>query len=572
MLMKKFGLIFTLLVIFSMHALAVPALRVWRNYVTADGSMVKAMLVGDEHLHYYLTEDNRPMQMVGDRLQPLNQSLTTLRREHNRRMAKANGLRRAARATGTFSGKHRALVILVAFADKAFKNSNAKAEYNNIMNQHGYSGYGAVGSVHDYFYDQSYGQFDLDFDVVGPVTVSRGYSYYGENDANNDDMHVTDMVREACQLAADSVDFSAYDWDGDGECELVYLIYAGYGEATGGAANTIWPHQYQLVVSGGTQRVGNVYVNTYACGNELITVQRGSGLHAREEDMLNGMGVFCHEFSHCLGLPDFYDTQYSGNYGMGVWSVMANGCYNGPLGKGWVPEGYTSYERAFCGWITPVELDREALTVTDLQPLQNADTKVYKLTNPGWSSNPNVNEEYFLFDNHKADGWYRYDEGEGLFVTHVDYNNDIWGWNMVNSTPENYLWFNDHERMAPLPARGNVQNAWAVPWPAGGRDSITATSSPGFTLYHANYDLSRVLHSKVLNIKVSDDGLVSFDYVPDPNRASTGIVNIRRNGDGNAEQIFDLQGRLVPANVKSLPAGLYIIRHGDGTTEKKLIR
>lgn len=48
---------------------------------------------------------------------------------------------------------------------------------------------GFRGSVRDYFHDQSDGQFDFDIDVVGPVTVSKNYAYYGGNNLYGDDNH-----------------------------------------------------------------------------------------------------------------------------------------------------------------------------------------------------------------------------------------------------------------------------------------------------------------------------------------------------------------------------------------------
>ena len=154
-----------------------------------------------------------------------------------------------------------------------------------------------TGSVRDYFRAQSYGQFAPEFDVVGPLTAANDMAYYGRHSGNNNDSHVPELVWEACLQADPLVNFADYDWNGDGEADLVYMVYAGYSEAQGAAPETIWPQKWYLTMYQSLQLDG-VTIDGYACSSEL----RGTS-----GSELDGIGTACHEFSHCLGLPDTYD-------------------------------------------------------------------------------------------------------------------------------------------------------------------------------------------------------------------------------------------------------------------------
>ena len=171
-------------------------------------------------------------------------------------------------------------------------------------------------------------------------------AYYGENNSNGDDKRAATMVAEACRLADKDVDFARYDWDGDNEVDQVYVIYAGYSEASGAPPSTVWPHEWDLESAtsirdgDGAFELDGTVINTYACSNELQGT-RGS--------RISGIGTACHEFSHCLGLPDMYDTTGKA-FGMDCWDLLDYGCYNNDE---YTPAPFTSYERMFCGWLEP---------------------------------------------------------------------------------------------------------------------------------------------------------------------------------------------------------------------------
>ena len=292
----------------SVAVMAVPAKKgLWKTITLENGKDVKVLLKGDEFGHYWQTVDGQRYVANGSVYQ---EETPAISQEAAQKRAKAqmhrtarlprkaaNGARRA---TASHLGQKKGLILLVNFKDVKFQEENNQALYNNVANTPGYTDdNGFNGSVADYFKDQSHGQFELTFDVVGPVAVSKNASYYGQNDANGDDMHPEEMVSEAVTLAKNLVsDWSQYDWDSDGEVDQVMIIYAGEGEADGGDASTIWPHEYALEYTN-VDKVkvgGNLYVNTYAVANEG-SMHSSYGI---KYFAINGIGTICHEFSHCL--------------------------------------------------------------------------------------------------------------------------------------------------------------------------------------------------------------------------------------------------------------------------------
>lgn len=428
-----------------------------------------------------------------------------------------NGQKRVGSVSGGITGNKKGLVILVNFSDKSMVSSHTQSVFNNQFNKEGYSDGGHVGSVHDYFYDQSYGQFNLTFDVIGPVTVSQKMSYYGGNDSNGDDMYPATMVSEAINLVDSQVNFADYDWDGDGEVDQVYVIYAGNGEAAGGGSNTIWPHEWNLSSAAyygdgsGALRLDGVKINTYACSCEL---SGSSGT------TLNGIGTACHEFSHCLGYPDFYDTDYNGGFGMNSWDLMDAGSYNGPNGYGEVPAGFTSYERWCAGWLTPTELTNPK-TVKEMKPLLDS-PEAYIIYN---DKNEN---EYILLENRQNEKWFKYVDTyttpHGLLAIHVDYSASAW----TNNTPNNT---STHQRMSIIPASGTYgtlqsdngqkyyyciesQFKGHLFSGSGTKTSLTGKSnaSSGGKWFTACSTGSTTLNHEVTEINNAADGSISFKF------------------------------------------------------------
>lgn len=502
--MKKIILSIALAML-TLTASAVPARRTQRTLTLSDGTQVTATLSGDENYHYWKTADGRafvmneeniPQEISLQQAQSKLQAKVQARNAH--RIAKRTKRKAAWGAeTNPISGERKGLVILVNYKDK--KMQHTQAEYNDYFNKAGYSDNNCTGSVRDYFLSQSYGKFSLDFDVMGPVTLSKNLSYYGDNDSDGNDKHAAEMVAEAVKLAVSGIDLKRYDWDGDGYVDQVYVVYAGYGEHADAPANTIWPHEFELSEAAkyndgpGALTINGVTIDTYACSSEL----RGSS-----GNKMDGIGTACHEFSHCLAIPDMYDTSADGeNFGMNVWDLMDYGSYNGEDGYGETPAPFTSYERMYCGWLTPVELTQPC-NVNDM-PAITKEPVAYLIRN----DNPKFPGEYYLLENHQQESWDAYAPAHGMLILHVDFNSNAWKQNTVNNVAS-------HQRMTIIPADGKLShyNTTGDTWPGTSNNTkLTDTSRPAAKLYNLNSNGRKFMGRPIENI-AEKDGLISFTF------------------------------------------------------------
>lgn len=488
----------------------------YRTLKLTNGQTVTARLVGDEHGHFWLGNDGNAYQedetglfQMIDRKEVMN-AAKERRQSANTDRAKRMAKRQAQKGTSnSIEGKKKGIIILVNFQDVKLEDANNKEYFERMANEEHFNDGNFVGSVHDYFYDQSRGKFDLEFDVVGPYTMPNNMSYYGKNlnGKEGNDQHPASMVIEACKAADSEVNFADYDWDGDQEVDQVYVIYAGKGEADGGIANTIWPHEWTLASAqyygdgSGPLTLDGVTINTYACGSEL---------NGSEE--ICGIGTMCHEFSHCLGFPDFYDTSDTGDgVGMFMWDLMDYGSYNG---DGYQPAGYTSYERWVAGWLEPIELTTTK-DVNDMKCLQDGGD-AYIIYNSG-----NRNE-YFLLENRQPVKWDKELPGQGMLIVHVDYNESAWSGNSVNNDYS-------HQRMTWIPADDaytdiledeNGEEYEAYTWeglakdtyPSDDNNSFSKNSTPAAEFYSKNSDGEYYMDGAVENITQNEDGTISFHY------------------------------------------------------------
>lgn len=596
---------------------AIPAKKSWKVVSQSDGTTIRVSQAGDEHLHYYITEDNVPLYKVADNrycyltiengklhnsgvlahesaarsakelqvmntihdLAPIARQMAAKKRSAAKRCGRPDRLP-SKDDISVFKGSKKALVILAAFSDKSFsKGDDAIVKfYDEVLNQEGYSQNGAAGSVHDYFKDMSRGEFDLTFDIVGPVKVSKSATYYGgPSPIMGGADHIGEFITEAIKKADEKcdIDWKKYDWDDDGEVEQVFVLYAGYGQATGGPTGTIWPNAWTLDEAlqnsdgNGGFSIDGVFINQYACSNELY-------LDSGTVPM--GLGVFCHEFSHCMGLPDMYDTNYGSTPTMGDWDLLAGGSYNGPQGIGWCPAGWTSYERAYAGWLELTELKAGDI-IKGMTSLEEADGKAYVIYND------NHKDEYYLLENHKGMGWDKYTPENGLLIIHVDYDKDLFDNNIVNSkgefTPaEGYdrYFTNDHPRMAPFSRVRSIQNdtyfyTYPMDAPRGVVDSLTDTSKPAAELYNALADGSKLMGKPVYNIEKDGDGNISFTFMT-KEKETDAIQDIAMAEDAAGDDtVYDITGKKAGriADIKNgrLKAGIYII--GGKRLQKKVL-
>lgn len=424
-----------------------------------DGTTVTISLHGDEYLHFYTTADGYSIVKDADnryvyaelkdgQLLPTNvlahdagersvHEKTYLNgvkkyltpemtpavseekaRELNRRAeARQMAINHAPRYDYS---NFRGLIILVEYNDKSFSRSDIASIIDDFANKENYTGYSTqnpfTGSVRDYFNDMSGGLFQPHFDVVGPVTVNR--SQYYANGTNNSEQLSYDAINAADAL----VNFHDYDGDNNGVVDMVFFIFAGLGSnISGNDSRLLWPHAgvilnpqtYNWVWKDG------VRLERYACSTELIPSTSGI--------ILDGIGTVCHEFSHVLGLPDAYDTDYEKSGGTshhpGDWDLMGSGSY---LNNSRTPVNYTLFERYAVGFATP-----EVINAEGQYTLQNVSS------NTGFRLNTRQNKEFFLLENRQKDKWDKYAPGHGMLVFRIDSTNTgVWIDNKVNVNPQ----------------------------------------------------------------------------------------------------------------------------------------
>lgn len=577
--MKKLYLMLSMLFAFGIAANAVPAKKLQKVITLANGTQVSVELRGDEYLSWWegtdgtayrtTATDENVFEAFDLEAQKPAAAARRARTEQGRvaRLARVKNSLKGAddkmRGLGgdhiTYKGVKKGLVVLVDFKNKKFADGHDLEYYKNVINGKDFTDEeeGYVGSVRDYFLAQSNGQFELDFDVVGPVTMSKNYGYYGNDGAYQKDEKVYEMIKEACDGIQDQVNLKDYDWDGDGEADQVFFLYAGLGQASGGSYSTIWPHESQLLYwPCGVLSYSTGKINTYACANELQPETQGSSRYISA-----GIGTICHEFSHCLGFADMYDTSGGGGYGMSVFDVMDQGSYNG---NGFVPCNYTAFERIYAGWVEPIELDVPA-TVKDMKSVSDYGRPFimynYKNTN-----------EYFLMENRQNTGW---DEGlygsNGLLIVHVNYVPSRWINNSVNSSKEKIQCCTvvnadgSREISNTLSLQGDL-----YPYEEKGvtmNDEFTDESEPAAKLYNKNSDNSYALGIPITQIKRSK-GSVSFLVCGGDDKnvidntfkgvvdGINGVTVVKKTVDN---RIYSIDGRYLGTDASALGKGIYVV-------------
>lgn len=448
-------------------------------YTQPDGTTLNVTIHGDDRCHWYTDSSGALLMPLEDgSLIPASSNFRS--RLYEKREAALKVASASAYTKFPTLGSQKVLIILVEYQDKKFAYS--ADDFRDMLCKPGYSEFGAAGSAYDYFVENSTGRFIPEFEVFGPVTLSHPMSYYG----GDDDAKAHEMVSEACVALDDKVDFSQYDCDGDGWVDNVYVFYAGQGEADGGGANSVWPHSSNLYNKGVRINLDGVAIGSYSCSNELV------GGSTR----LVGIGTFCHEFSHVLGLPDLYSTNNNSAFTPYYYSLMDHGNYNG---GGRCPCALTAYERFFLGWAEPIELTGEGTVRVD--PLSSNIS--YRVSLPGF------NEEYYLIENRVKEGWDASLPGEGMLVWHIDYSRDVWDRNAVNNDAT-------RQRVDLIEADGNAT--------MGSSSGDTFPGTTGVTTFDRFTDHTGTLYP----FKLSNIHMVNRDVVFDFNGSSD--IPVKPNG------------------------------------------
>lgn len=558
----------------------------------SDGTELNVRIYGDEHFNWLTTEDGVLLVQEGNNYYIAETtSYGTLKATNyiahnaNKRLpAEIKAIKKQdlsrfrsyaiqktspAKAMGTgnngvkyfpHSGSPKALVILVEFSDTPFQSGEkAKNVFEHFLKgkaednlPDGYEAYTGSyknkynlrnkGSVSDYFYDMSKGTYTPQFDVVGPYKLNHSSLYYGQGDKDN----TYALVSDACKAADKDVDFSRYDADGDGMVDLVYLIYAGYPASMSGNPNDIWPKSGPGNDSFGTY--DGKKVCRYGVHAEL---NFGRELNQKNGFLLSGIGLFCHEFSHTLGLPDLYptvDASKVDNQNPEMWDLMDGGeyTYNG----GYCPTPYSPWEMDAMGWATPIELSDEKQTVT--LKSYGKERIAYKIKGE--------NNEYLLLQNIQIGGWWTgvaLVYKTGMLVWRIDYNNkDV---NLFDN-PNNTL---GKPKVMIVPADGYVISDYnhgdGKQWTNDQyKESLQGDPFPGTTkrteLLSVTLNNS-TLEKPIYNIK-EENGVITFDYLDNISAIQLPSVD---ETDMTTKQIFSLDGRYLGNDASKLTKGIYII-------------
>lgn len=586
--MKKFFLTTTFVLLGMASCFAAKANHRPYTVVQSDGTTLTIYQHGDEHFHWTTAEDGTLLVPVGKYYyvaQVENDGLLTATPQlaHNansrseverkavslqnkevflsaatrewtsRAKAKASSISNTIYFPHT--GTPKALVILIQFNDKKFKTDDPVTVFDYFFNsekgtaapeaQTNYYKGTNYGSVRQYFSDMSSGEYAPQFDVAGVVTLSKDYAYYGQDGGRGEgaDIHFSEMISEACQLAKSelNVNFKDYDQDGNGKVDVVYFVYAGLGQNDGGDANTIWAK-----TSRSTIKINNdESLFLYTVAPEMAsTPEKETG------DYINGIGVFCHEFTHCLGIPDLYPTVASAhvnNQSPEYWDVMDAGEYNY---NGYCPTPYSPWEMIVMDWNIDVEtLDDTPKQITMNNPF-GEDRKVYKIEAS--------DGQYLLLQNYQKSGWWQKKPWHGLLIQRIDYTGEV----NLDKAPNNVA---GSPKVTVLPADGIIISGYLIgsgytkdeyanshygdPFP--GTQNVTSLTS---VTLNRNVTMSNLLY----NIKESD-GVISFDYLYD---STSGIDRPTTDKDAAVStdnRIFSLDGRYLGTDATTLPKGVYII-------------
>lgn len=486
---------------------AVPAKRDVQTISQPDGTTLRIKKVGDERLHFVLTEDDMLLSCAPDGtycyaylnasgilestgVAAANINARAYVPQQAQRLTDIDTKRIAARpkriaqsgvgvmnTTFPGTGSPNVLIILVQYSDLKFTLTDPAKYFESMLNEPGFNQYGGTGSCKDYFTDNSGGQFTPHFDMYGPVTLPEKRAYYGANDADGVDLRAEDMVVHAVQALDETVDFSKYDNDGDGKLDNVYVIYAGQGEASYGPAGSVWPHSWDLSATKKAFTVDGVKVDHYACSNEWL------------DSRPDGIGTFVHEFSHVMGLPDLYNTYEMTEYTPDRYSVLDYGPYNN---DGCTPPAYGLFERNALKWAEPKVITGP----------MNGELEHVLTSNAGYLIPTKKDNEFFLLENRQQTGWDKYIPGHGMLVWHIDFDASVWDANRVNNDPTHQ--YADIEEAIGYPSNDlNIEAGYTFPGTQG-VTKFTDNTNPSMRTW-----ANEPLNLPITEIK-EENGIITF--------------------------------------------------------------
>ena len=518
------------------HLLAVSAYP-WPVVITQpDGSKVTVIQKGDEYMHWMESTDGRTLirnskgfityatlnqqgnivssqvvaHNVTQRTAAESQFLSTQPQkvfysttQVNTIMKAVNIQRSQALQTApTPSGNIKILVVLMGFPDTTFTITNSA--YNNLFNQQGYNVNNSQGSVHDYFTANSYNKVSMSFDVYGPYTSKHPYSYYGtDTGIAGTDQYPDSLVYEAIVAvhnANPSFNFSQYTG--------IHVVFAGHGqEFSGVKSSAIWSHEGYITPP------SYCSITHYAMTSEFYG-------NYYTPTTINTIGVVCHELTHVLGAPDFYDTDYNntgdGSYtGTGEWDLMGAGNWNflGNNNSGTCPADINMYQKIQFGWVTPTALNAAQQITNMPNSEQNGVAYVVRTA---------TQNERFILENRQQIGFDSGVPGHGLLIYHAAQDvNDIFY--DINITHPQKMYPVCASTTSPVPSAivasyGSI-NSSGCPFPGtSSKTSFTNLSTPAVLAWNGSYNNTPITNITEDNTQhtVSFQFMNGIDVAPPP--------------------------------------------------------
>lgn len=582
----------------------------------ADGTTITVRAYGDEDLSYFLASDGTLLYqegtnfyIAGVKADGTLYSTGVLAHEPSMRtikeisaikaqnakafynsmetQAKANKVRREPMTPDNSLlpslGKHKIPVILVEFSDVEFSVENPKATFDKYLNgkelfnketdpEMGQN----YASVAKYFKDMSFGKFEPEFEVYGPVNLGKPLATYGAGYSSQEKMGL--LLTDACTAVDNEVDFTQYDSNDDGNIDLIYIIYAGFSQSiAGNSTDCIHPKSGYLSLA---KSFDGMDMKRYGVNNEL----NGTPADQADGPIINGIGLFCHEFSHCMGLPDLYPKSGSIaeaciNQNMDYWSLMDAGEYTG---NGYRPTAYTAWERERLGW-----MEIGTLTGPSNVELKSLDEggAAFRIYN----DKDETGHEYYIVENVQNNGWNKKLFGNGLMVTHVDYLSSQFslGGCKVNNTE-------GHPRMHVMAADGmfvpeyflgsTIEDSYITFLKEHNADLVAKYGGQVFTIEDYKAEAAGDLFPGTSNAtSLTDDSqpMKAWTYNGETmgkpitditNDTEKGIVSFKFMGGGEPvdginevtvnkttdSRVYSISGTYMGNDINSLPKGIYI--------------
>ncbi|MDE5842399.1 MAG: M6 family metalloprotease domain-containing protein [Muribaculaceae bacterium] len=578
----------------ALPAFSRPATPEVLTHVNPDGTTVQYRLHGDENFSYITSTDGlQVLEFKGNQLTPMLRNgaavtataanLTMLKAErpaepvilsplHNggARMAALNG---TGRTTYPTLGNTRGCVILLEYADTPFTSENPREQFDRLCNEKGYSDFGSRGSAKDYFEACSGGKYSPTFDVYGPVKLSQPAEYYVGRDSGAPGAGTNAFfgyaIKEAIEKLDPEVDFSVYDYDNNGIIDNIFFFYSGYGQADTRNPNTIWPHQADFLRYTDAYAAYNSLmlpalfadgkeVRTYACSCEL---NGSSKIPVDKRPWIDGIGAFCHEYAHVLGLPDFYDTVSNTTKTPGDYTVMDHGSYNN---LSTCPPLFSAYERWVCNWLEYTDAaNGEEYT---LNPQMSDDPNAVRIRIPRPGTGGRYYPEYFILEARDKSGWDEYLPGHGMMIWRIDYDASAWKDNHVNinnsphieliSSGKDNVWPGENNPVNYItPSTGQLKSSYLNKPVSAVISDITfdynnPIGSPVTFAYnkYAEHSLTTVLHSSPYADQDNRSLTLHWQALPE---ATDYQLTVKRRDSGGREYTVGVLNEMPVGNVTS---------------------